>query len=141
MLVKRLSSIEDQRVVGPNSSELVITDPSWSQIESAIRQLDGKNRTMVILSQEIAEFEYMVVGGGKNGVYSCGVYDQQGREFILIDPSKSSATFIKVPTGQPTTLSLRETIELEDAIIAAKEYSETGERAEELVWEERKSLQ
>jgi hypothetical protein len=136
MYVKRLS-IEDQRIADQTSPDLIVSSPIWDQINSAIQQLDGRYRTMIILGQESTEFDYMVIGGGKDQLYWCGVYDQEGREFVVIDPSKSSTTYIKVPSGQPTTVPLNETIGLGDAIVAAKEYAETGERAAQLVWRKR----
>ncbi len=137
MHIKRLS-IEDQKAMDPASRDLVVSQPHWDQIERAIRQLDGKYRTMVILGQENTEFDYMVIGGGKNRLYWCGVYDDQGREFTVIDPSKSSTTYVKVPTGQPTSVPLKEIIGLEDVIVAARQYAETGKRTTDLPWAERK---
>jgi hypothetical protein len=131
-------SIEDQQAMAADSSELVISHPQWCQIEDAIRRLDGKYRTLVILGQENTESDYMVVGGGKDRLYWCGIYDKEGREFVAVDPSKSSTTCVKVPTGQPTSVPLKETIGLEDAVAAAREYAETGQRTTKLTWEERK---
>jgi hypothetical protein len=65
---------------------------------------------LVILGQENTEFDYMVVGGGKDRLYWCGIYDKEGREFVAVDPSKSSTTCVKVPTGQPTSVPLKETL-------------------------------
>jgi Immunity protein Imm1 len=130
-------SIEDQQAMAADS-ELVISHPQWRQIEDAIRRLDGKYRTLVILGQENTEFDYIVVGGGKDRLYWCGIYDKEGREFVAVDPSKSSTTYVKVPTGQPTSVPLKETIGLEGALAAAREYAETGQRTTKLAWEERK---
>jgi len=137
MYVRRLS-IEDERVRGQDSPELNVCNPIWDQIEKAIRQLDGTYRTMVIIGKEDTEFDYMVIGGGRDQVYCCGLYDKQGREFTVVDPSKSSVTYVEVPTGQPTSVPLRETIGLEDALRAAREYAETGTRAKDLPWDEHK---
>jgi Immunity protein Imm1 len=93
---------------------------------------------LVILGQENTEFDYMVVGGGKDRLYWCGIYDKEGRQFVAVDPSKSSTTYVKVPTGQPTSVPLKETIGLEDAVPAAREYAETGQRTTKLAWEKRK---
>jgi len=67
--------IEDQQAKTAESRELVVYNPEWDQIENVIRRLDGKYRTLVILGQENTECDYMVIGGGKDRVYWCGVYD------------------------------------------------------------------
>jgi Immunity protein Imm1 len=136
MYVRRLS-IEDERILDPSSPELDAQNPSWDQIENGIHRLDGKYRTLLIIGQDNPEFDYMVIGGGKEGAYWCGLYDKTGREFVVIDPSQTSTMHVKVPTGQTTSVPIRETVDLETVIIAAKKYSESGERASELVWEER----
>jgi immunity protein Imm1 of predicted polymorphic toxin system len=136
MYVKRLT-IEDQRILDPYSPELAVSDPSWDQVETAIQQMDGRFRTLVILGQENSEFDYMVIGGGKEGIYWCGIFDQQGREFTLTDPGRSSTTCVKVPAGQSTSVPLRETVGLHEVIVAAKQYAETGDRTGKLTWVER----
>jgi len=130
MFVKRLS-IDDTRVYDPDGA-LDIREPTWDVIEQAVRQLDGKYRTQIILGR--TESEFMVVGGGTNGMYSCGVIDQSGEEFAVIGERRDKAGHVVVPCGQPTPISNQEVIDLTAVLLAVKEYAESGQRCGQVKW-------
>jgi len=87
-----------------------IREPTCNLIEEAIRGLDGKHRTVVILGRN--DFEYMVVGGGKDNMYSCGLVDKRGQEFAVVDSRKAGSANVILPCGQPTAIAIQEVIDL-----------------------------
>jgi hypothetical protein len=135
MYVKRLF-MEDVRILDPQSPEVEVYDPTWDQIESAIRRLDGNHRSIVIIGQLDPETDFMGIGGGKDGVYRCFVYDRQGREFAVIDPSKPPDKLVDILMGQKTSVSLQECIDLDTVLLAAKSYAESGQLEKKLTWKE-----
>jgi len=135
MHVKRMF-VEDVRILDPNSPEVEVYSPNWDQIENAIRKLDGNHRSIVIIGQLDPEIDYMGIGGGKNGIYRCFVYDSNGREFALIDPSKSLNEAIDVLMGQTTSISAQECLPVEMVLQAAKTYAESGNKDTKLRWKE-----
>jgi hypothetical protein len=73
---------------------------------------------------------------GENNLFVVNVSDAEGREFALLDPRKPSDQFIDVLMGQTTTRSLREAVDLESALLAAKTYAESGILDKGLHWKE-----
>ena len=71
-------------------------NPSWEDIEQAIRSLDDKKRSSMGL--EISEDRYMAIGGG-NGVYICNVFPDMCR---LLNPAipKDSTDVKQLVVGQ-----------------------------------------
>jgi hypothetical protein len=130
MVVNRLS-IDDTRVYDADGA-MAICEPRWDAIERAIRQLDGKFRTQIILWR--TESEFMVVGGGNNGMYSCGLVDQSGADFVIIDERRDKGGHVVVPCGQPTAISNEEVIDLAAVLLAANEYAESGQRCDQVKW-------
>ncbi|MGB5959316.1 MAG: hypothetical protein WBG73_01555, partial [Coleofasciculaceae cyanobacterium] len=53
-----------EKWVGNKNESDFIENPNWSQIEAAIRELDGKNKTLVTLGAD--EDTYMTIGGGES---------------------------------------------------------------------------
>src|SRR5262245_57633518 len=124
--IKRMY-LEDDRIYDPNSPEKEVFNPSWMDIETGIRRMDGVHRTIVIIGQEDPEVDYMGIGGGAAGIYRCLVYTRDGREFALLDPNQHSNELRNVPMGQTTSVSIRECVPLSLVLTAAKTYTMTGE--------------
>jgi hypothetical protein len=119
MYVTRLL-IDDDRIVDWESPETAMSHPTWQQIEEAIKGLDGTHRTLVTLGRDGGDCDYMVIVGGKGGVYTCGLYDADGREFAVVDPYHQGSTeLIEIPAGQPSCVSKREALEVGTVLVAA----------------------
>ena len=133
MYVKRLYK-EDYCIDDSSSPEVKVPDPNWEQIEYGIRQLDGNNKSVVIIGQQNPEIDFMGIGGGKNGIYRCFVFDADACEFALIDPSMPQDQTSEVLMGQPTSISLQECVDLDMILKAARFYAEHGELEPGLNW-------
>jgi hypothetical protein len=107
-------------------------NPSWADVEQAIRSLDAKQRSN--LGLDITEDEYMAIGGG-DGVYICQVFPEMYR---LLNPAvpEHSKERVSLVVGDVTDLWARECVPLQLVLKAAKRYYETGEMDESLIWDQ-----
>ena len=60
-----------EKWVGNRNETGLIDNPDWSQIETAIRELDGKSKTLVTLGAD--DEIYMTIGGGESRKYVVSV--------------------------------------------------------------------
>ncbi len=84
--------------VGNRNESDFIENPGWNQIEAAIRELDGKSKTLVTLG--VDDDSYMTVGGGEAGKYVVSVTFDNISFHNLVDLSKPDATEKLVVGGQ-----------------------------------------
>jgi hypothetical protein len=75
-----------EKWIGNQNEGDLIENPSWNQVEKAIRELDGENQTLVTLG--VNEDTYMSIGGGKNKYIVTVTFDNFNF-YILIDSAKS----------------------------------------------------
>ncbi|MDX2012394.1 MAG: Imm1 family immunity protein [Myxococcaceae bacterium] len=107
------------------SKEVKVSDPSWHEIETAIRAMDGAERTSVVLRPSLEDPETMlVVGGGENDRRVCFFYD--GDEYNLVDQDNDSQEPVEVLMGQTSVRSRRELVPLEAVLAAVERFFETG---------------
>lgn len=127
LAVKRLSGPEDE-----DSSEQI--DPSWDDIEAAIRRLDGEACTLLILG--IGDpVPHMGVGGGEGGNYVVYVTPDNLTFINLINPKAPKGTCELKAGGQYGDYDLKLCVSLVDALAAAKTYAETGQLNSTSTWE------
>lgn len=123
---------------GPEDSDLTTKQhPSWKEIEAAIRRLDGKSCSLVVIALSDAEAPHMAIGGGGNGRYL--VYGTQDNMTFhnLINPAAPTGKCSLVAGGQRGEYAQKHCVSLPDALRAAKTYAETGEYDTALMWEEK----
>jgi Immunity protein Imm1 len=126
-----------EKWVGNKNSGDFIENPNWSQIETAIRELDGESKTLVTLG--VDEDTYMSIGGGGN-IYIVTVTFDNLNFHILIDSSKSERTEELVVGGQKGNYSANKCVDLLRCLLAARTFVESGKLDALLTWEEDKSL-
>jgi hypothetical protein len=129
MLIKLLD-VQDYDSATPGCL-LKTFNPSWEDIEKAVRSLDNKKRSSMGL--EISEDFYMAIGGG-NGEYICQVFPDMCRLLNPEIPEDSTAVKLLV-VGQKSEYWAGECVPLELVLKAAKYYWETGKMAESLTWD------
>lgn len=129
--------LEDDRITDPNSPEKERFNPEWSDIELAIRQLDGSHRSIVIIGKDDPEIDFMGIGGGEGGVYRCFVVTEDGKEITLLNPDESKTEVRNVFMGQKTKVSASECIPLPLILAAARTYAENSVLNPALMWQER----
>lgn len=135
MFVLNLST---ENWIGNQDEGELIENPTWSQIEQAIRELDGKTKTLVTLGAD--DECYMSVGGGESGKYVVNITFDNASFHNLVDPSKSDATEKLVVGGQEGNYSAKMCVNLEMAILAAQTFTTFRKLEMSLSWEEETPL-
>ncbi len=135
MFVLNLSA---ENWVGNQDEGDLIESPTWSQIEQAIRELDGKSKTLVTLG--VDDECYMSIGGGESGKYIVNVTFDNVSFYNLVDPSKPDAIEKLVVGGQEGNYSAKICVNLETTLLAAQTFTLSGKLQISLSWEEEKEL-
>lgn len=82
----------------------IIRDPSWADIESAIRSLDGDKVRLIVVSEseptDRSHFPFggrgmMIGGGGETGLYVCQVGGEDGDELDVLDTMVESGIWLR----------------------------------------------
>lgn len=122
-------------MIAPDSvsgSDLVISNPEWSDIEKAICRLDGSRYCELALVA--GEATGMSIVGGWQGRYTCEVISGSKHEANLVNPSGDPASSVSISDdGEeiPETWAVTS----DQVLKAARTYTETGRLDETLVWE------
>lgn len=127
-----------EKWVGNRNEGDLIENPSWHQIEAAIRELDGKSKTLVTLGSD--DEAYMSVGGGKLEKYVVNVTFDNINFHILVDLSKPNQIEKLVVGGQEGNYPAKMCVDLLPCLLAARTFTESGKLDSLLSWEEDKSL-
>jgi hypothetical protein len=107
----------------------------WSEIESAIKSLDGQTKTLVTL--ETDGEAHMSIGGGQGKYVVYATFDNE-IFYSLIDPSKSDQHESIVVGGQKGWYPAKSCVDLETVLPSAQKFAEFGEMLKSAVWEQDK---
>jgi len=110
-----------------------VKNPTWQQIEAAIRRLDGERCTLLILSVG-DPVPHMAIGGGENGKYIVYATPDNMSFHTLINPSAPPGKCMLTAGAQRGDYELKICVSLREALQAAKTYAETGEVDAGLAW-------
>lgn len=133
-----VSNLSVEKWNGNRNEGDLIENPNWSQIETAMRQLDGKSKTLVTLGAD--DETYMSIGGGNLGKYVVTATFDNLKFHILVDLSKPDETEKLVVGGQEGIYPAKMCVDLLRCLLAARTFAESGELDPLLSWEEDKSL-
>lgn len=121
------------------NQEEVIETPSWNQIETAIKELNGKNKTLVTIGAE--NETYMSIGGGAEGRYVVTATFDNLDFHVLVNFLKPDNKVEKlVVGGQEGNYLAKMCVDLLPCLLAARTFAESGKLDSLLSWEEDKSL-
>lgn len=121
------------------NQEEVIETPTWNQIETAIRELNGENKTLVTIGAD--DETYMSIGGGAKEKYVVTVTFDSLDFFILVDLLKPDDRKEKLLVGgQQGNYSAKMCVDLLRCLLAARTFALEGRLDSLLYWEEDKSL-
>lgn len=121
---------------GPDSDPVEKWNPTWADIETAIRRLDGHTCTLVGLSIGEAPLPHMSIGGGEGGKYIVYCTPDNQTFYNLINPKAASQKVMLVAGGQLGDYDARQCVSIEAALRAAKTYAELGQTDPTLTWEQ-----
>ena len=127
-----------EKWVGNRNEGEFIENPDWRQIEAAIRELNGKSKTLVTLGAD--DETYMTVGGGELGKYVVSVTFDNISFHNLVDLSKLDTTEKLVVGGQEGIYNAKMCVDLLRCLLAARTFAESGKLDRLLVWQEEESL-
>jgi hypothetical protein len=128
----KLAMVENTRGDGDEYHD----DPTWSDIESFLQDLNGVDRTYVCfyLHEEANTEEFLLVAGGRDALYTCTFCD--GEEYILINPeAPNDMSVVMVPAGQTTGKYRKHCVSLHHLSGAVRYYFETGRRNKSVEWD------
>lgn len=109
-------------------------DPTWCQIEQAIAALDGKRKTMVLLSDREGGNHHMGISGQWGGRLMAYATRDNIDFFSLIDSSRSRTKRTLYVGGQDGEYEERRCVPLDWVLEAARSFAETGELNPTLNW-------
>lgn len=112
----------------------LIDNPNWHQIETAIRELDGKSKTLVTLGAD--DETYMSIGGGQSGNYIVTVTFDNIKFYALVDLAKSDEIQPLVVGGQESEYPAKMCVDLLRCLLAARTFTESGKLDPLLTWQE-----
>lgn len=133
-----VSNLTIENWVGNKDEGSVIENPNWQQIETAILELNEKNKTLVTLGAD--EESYMSIGGGEVGKYIVNVTFDNMSFYNLVNYSKSEKIENLVVGGQAGDYPAKMCVDLQTVLLAAKTFVELGKLEESVNWEEEKSF-
>ena len=112
---------------GPRREDTNIEHPTWSEIEAAIRALNGHTQNDIYLQPVEGEPEcYLCIGGG-DGRYIVTGATKAGEFPTLADPARAGEPEETIVVGgQPGNYPGHWVVDLETALRAARSYFDTG---------------
>ena len=112
-----------EKWVGNRNETGLIDNQDWSQIETAIRELDGKSKTLVTLGAD--DETYMTIGGGESRKYVVSVTFDNISFHNLVDLSKPDETEKLVVGGQEEIYPAKMCVDLVPCLLAARTFAES----------------
>lgn len=109
----------------------LVADPEWERVLEAIREMNGKEHTLICLEGE--RNSHLTLGGGPNVfvVYATG---DEETFFTAIDPAKAGGS-LEITVGQQTAKYPAELLVGKEVVLkAAKLFAETGKLDPGVVW-------
>jgi hypothetical protein len=117
---------------GDRNNGLLKEAKDWTEIETAIRELDGHQRTLVTLETEGEA--HMSIGGGNDRYFIYLTFDNENFNY-LVNQSNSDKTEILVIGGQSGIYPAKSCVDLTTTIKAAKVFAELGTMERSVSWE------
>lgn len=109
-------------------------DLTGDLVADLVRSLDGNRHTLVTLSPG-GESHMAIGGAARHGMVVYVTADNVTFHNLRTSSPRSGGQVSLVAGGQPGEYDSSNVVTLEEAMIAAARYAETGELAEELYWD------
>jgi hypothetical protein len=114
-----------------------LRDPSWAEVEEAIRRLDGAEYNDLYLDRP-SQRGSLAIGGGAGRYFVMLTLDARTEDESWLVATREAAadtTESLVVGGQPGLYPARQVVELNAALAAATDFRLTGDPSESLRWE------
>ena len=111
----------------------VLDAPQWSDVERAIRALDGKTKTALSMNAS-GEYTSMSIAGGRRGKYFVDVEKPSLGPVNLVTPDARDDELEMIIEGVGTDFKMWQLVDLPTAMEAARVFFASGELAPSLHW-------
>ena|SRR5688572_19728689 len=109
------------------AGDTFIDYPSWKDIEEALYLMDGHYRTYLgLYKQEEPGQDFLMVGGGRDGIYVCSYYNKNMEYYVLNETVADPETVIDVPIGQMNAKQKIYCNALADIVESVQYFFQTG---------------
>ena len=116
----------------------LITDPEWERVGEAIKEMNGKEHTIICLEGD-GRLQ-MTIGGGPDVFVVYATADQE-TFFSAVDPQKSGDN-VEITVGQQTNKYPTELLVGKDVVLkVAKLFAETGKLEPNVLWRSTEDVQ
>jgi Immunity protein Imm1 len=116
-----------------DAEDRVVENPTWADVERAIRSLNGKTRTALNLFHDERSPD-MVIGGGRRRLYHVMVGRRGVGPINLVNPSAKDDEIEMLIGGYGTDFPMWALVDLPTALVAAKTFWDQGKLDESLHW-------
>jgi|SRR5882762_2781893 len=111
-----------------------LPDPSWVDIETAIRQLNGHDRTLVLFGSGTPA-PHMAVGGGSDGKYIVYASHDNITFYTMVGADRNEGKVVFVAGGQLGDYLIRNCVSLDCVLRAAQVFAEEGRVDSSFEWD------
>lgn len=116
-----------------------VADPEWAPIATAVRALDGNEKTLVCLEGD-QNTHMDIAGGAADGCVVALTYDSQ-KYYTLINPAATGENIVLKIGGQSREYPAEMLVSKEIALQAAKTFAQTGAAEPSLHWRDTADVQ
>jgi hypothetical protein len=113
-----------------------LSNPSWIDIETAIRQLNGDDQTLVLFGSG-TPVPHMAIGGGRDGKYIVYATHDNITFYTMVGTDISEGKVVFVAGAQPGDYPIRNCVALEGALRAAQVFAEECRVDSSFEWDTR----
>jgi len=118
---------------GISEKEIEKMHPSWADVDARLRALDGEQSDGIVLGSPADT--YMGISGGENNRYIVAGYLEGFGSYIIASGDPAGDRQDVVICNDYAAFPSRNIVGLEEAILAARSFFETGQLTAELKWE------
>jgi Immunity protein Imm1 len=128
-----ISKFSVEKWAGPQNKGVLETVQGWTEIETAIRELDGHYKTLVTLEGD--DETHMAVGGGLDLYVVYVTFDNETFHY-LVDLSKPDTNERLTVGGQEGIYPVKLCVGISAVLKAARTFAEFGKMDKSLTWEQ-----
>jgi hypothetical protein len=133
-----ISTVSVEKWEGTQNKGVLETVQTWAEIETAIKELDGHDKTLVTLESDGET--HMAIGGGIDQYIVYVTFDNETFHY-LVDLSKPDTNERLTVGGQEGIYPLKLCIGISTVLKAAKTFAELGKMDQSLTWEQDKVVE
>jgi hypothetical protein len=120
--------------VNRNDTGVDKINPTWEQVKKAILNLNGKSKTMVLLSDRPGGDKYLGVCGKWDECFLVNSTSDNVDFFSLVDKGRSNKKITLFVGGQDGDYAENKCVPLDWVLEAAEHFFETGELKPDMNW-------